>query len=194
MKELVELWSDARKDRQIHPLIALAAFNLDFLCIPPFRDGNGRTSRLLLLLLCYFAGLEVGRYISIERLIEENKQRYYEVLEQSSRGWHEGKHDPWPFINYVLFTLKDAYAEFEQRVGDMTSPRGAKTEMVLGSLPHFSGEFSVAGIQRQCPGVSIDSIRKILKTQQALGNVQCLGRGRNAVWKLIRNDARLEKK
>jgi Fic family protein len=96
MQELFELWSLSVRERWVHPLIALAAFNLDFLCVHPFRDGNGRLSRLLLLLQCYQLGFEVGRYISLERLIEQNKERYYETLEQSSQGWHEGKHDPWP--------------------------------------------------------------------------------------------------
>lgn len=117
MREMVALWHDCLRQRQIHPLIAVAGMNLDFLCIHPFRDGNGRVSRLLLLLQCYHLGFEVGRYISLERVIEENKDRYYETLEQSSRGWHEGRHDPWPFINYILFILRTAYGEFEERVG-----------------------------------------------------------------------------
>ena len=90
---------------QVHPLIALAAFNLDFLCIHPFRDGNGRMSRLLLLLQCYHLGFEVGRYISLERLIEQNKERYYETLKLSSQGWHEGEHDPWPYVKYSSCSL-----------------------------------------------------------------------------------------
>jgi Fic family protein len=94
MQELIERWHDCVREHWVHPLIALAAFNLDFLCIHPFRDGNGRVSRLLLLLQCYHLGYEVGRYISLERIIEQNKERYYETLEQSSQGWHEGKHDP----------------------------------------------------------------------------------------------------
>ena len=85
-----------------HPLVGLAASNLDFLCIHPFRDGNGRVSRLLSLLQSYHLGYEVGRYISLERLDEEHKDRYYETLELSSRGWHEGAHDPWPYINFSL--------------------------------------------------------------------------------------------
>ena len=83
MKELLHDWNATLKEKKIHPLIALAAFNLDFLCIHPFRDGNGRVSRLLLLLQCYHLGYEVGRYISLERLIEQNKDRYYETLEHS---------------------------------------------------------------------------------------------------------------
>ncbi|HEX9423831.1 MAG TPA: Fic family protein [Pyrinomonadaceae bacterium] len=114
MVELVEAGQHCLEEDRIHPLIAMAAMNLDFLCIHPFRDGNGRVSRLLLLLYCSHLGYEVGRYVSLEQLIEENKERYYETLDQSSRGWHEGRHDPWPYINFILFILKSAYREFEQ--------------------------------------------------------------------------------
>src|SRR5436309_5624285 len=103
MTELVELWHQGLRERWLPPLCLLAAFNLDFLCIHPFRDGNGRVSRLLILLQCYRLGYEAGRYISLERLIEQNKDRYYETLELSSRGWHECEHDPWHFINYLLY-------------------------------------------------------------------------------------------
>ena len=119
--------------------------NLDFLCIHPFRDGNGRVSRLLLLLQSYHIGLEVGRYVSLERVIEENKDRYYETLEQSSQRWHEGTHDRWPYINYILFILKNAYGEFEERVGQLGSPKGAKAEMVLGAIRAQLGEFRFGG-------------------------------------------------
>ncbi len=96
MAEMVDLWQRGLTEKWVPPLVLAAALNLDFLCIHPFRDGNGRVSRLLFLLGAYHCGLEVGRYISLERLIEENKERYYEVLEASSQRWHEGKHDPWP--------------------------------------------------------------------------------------------------
>ncbi len=102
MAQWVGDWQRCLDERWMPPLIALAACNLDFLCIHPFRDGNGRASRLLMLLQSYQLGYEVGRYISLERLIEQNKARYYETLELSSQGWHEGKHDPWPYVNYVL--------------------------------------------------------------------------------------------
>ena len=124
MGEFLSLWTDASEERRLHPLLAVAAFNLDFLCIHPFRDGNGRVSRLLLLLQWYHLGFEVGRYISIERIIEQNKDRYYETLEQSSQGWHEGKHDPWPYLNYLLYILKEAYRELEDRLGQVKAPRG----------------------------------------------------------------------
>lgn len=105
MAEMIELWDRGMREKWVHPLVLTAALNLDFLCIHPFRDGNGRVARLLFLLGCYHCGLEAGRYISLERLIEQNKERYYEVLEQSSARWHEGRHDPWPTMNFLLFIL-----------------------------------------------------------------------------------------
>lgn len=182
MAELIDLWNDCIRERWVHPLIALAAFNLDFLCIHPFRDGNGRVSRLLLLLQCYHLGYDAGRYISIERIIEQSKDRYYETLEQSSWHWHEGKQDPWPYINYVLFTLKTAYREFEERVGQLRSPRGAKTEMITAAIEKTLGPFRIADIQTECPSVSIDMIRQVLKKLRESGQVVCLGRGQNAQW------------
>jgi Fic family protein len=182
MRELITLWDRCLEERWVHPLIALAAFNLDFLCIHPFRDGNGRASRLLLLLQCYHLGYDVGCYISLERLIEQNKERYYETLEQSSQRWHEGRHDPWPYVNYVLFILKTAYREFEERVGQTVSPRGAKTELITGAIARTRGAFRVADIRRECPGVSLDMIRQVLKTLRSSQQVECLGRGQQAQW------------
>jgi len=183
MAELVDLWNQCIRERWVHPLVALASFNLDFLCIHPFRDGNGRVSRLLLLLQCYHLGYEAGRYISIERIIEQSKDRYYETLEQSSEGWHEGKHDPWPYINYVLYTLKTAYHEFEERVGQLKSPKGAKTELIKAAIDSFTGEFSLSDLERACPGVSRDMIRRVLRELQGLREVECLGRGPGALWR-----------
>ncbi|MDH4164425.1 MAG: Fic family protein [Nitrospirota bacterium] len=183
VKELIALWEESLRERTVHPLIAMAAFNLDLLCIHPFRDGNGRVSRLLLLLQCYHLGFEVGRYISLERIIEQSKDRYYETLEQSSLGWHEGKHNPWPYINYVLYTLKTAYAEFEERVGQVRTARGAKTELVESAINGFSGDFTLADLEKACPGVSRDMVRRVLRDLQKKGTVECLGRGPGAAWK-----------
>jgi hypothetical protein len=183
MAELVQRWEQVRLERVVPPLIALGAFNLDFLCVHPFRDGNGRVSRLLLLLTCYHAGLEVGRYISLERLIEENKERYYEVLKLSSQGWHEGKHNPWHYINFLLFTLKQAYAEFERRVGDMAMPRGEKRGLVQRAVERAIGAFNITDLQRECPGVSVDTIRLVLKELRKNRTIELLGRGRNASWR-----------
>jgi Fic family protein len=181
MDQLVADWQACLEERWVPPLIALAAFNLDFLCIHPFRDGNGRVSRLLWLLQSYQLGLEVGRYISLERLVEQNKDRYYETLEQSSQGWHEGKHDPWPYINYVLSILKAAYREFVERVGETSEPRGSKTQLVLEVIGKISGTFSLADLERACPGVSRDMIRRVLNTRKGQ-TVDCIGRGPGALW------------
>jgi fido (protein-threonine AMPylation protein) len=186
MVELAELWMDCLREKWVPPLVGVAAFNLDFLCVHPFRDGNGRVSRLLLLLQCYHAGADVGRYISLERLIEQNKDRYYETLEHSSTGWHEGKHDPWPFINYCLWILREAYKEFERRVGDLKAVPGEKSQIIVNAIQRMTGAFSIAQLQRLCPGVSVDMIRHVLKAQREQGKVECLGRGRNALWRRTR--------
>jgi Fic family protein len=183
LSELINLWKQCLRERWVPPLVALGAFNLDFLCIHPFRDGNGRVSRLLLLLQSYHLGLEVGRYISLERLIEQNKERYYETLEQCSRGWHQGKHNPWPFINYILWILKTAYGEFEQRVGQTAEPRGAKAAMVREAVARQSSEFRLSDIERACPGVGREWIRRILAEMRDAEEITCTGRGPAARWR-----------
>lgn len=185
MRKTIDLWSDQSRDRDISPLIVMAAFNLDFLCVHPFRDGNGRASRLLLLLTAYHLGIEVGRYISLERLIEDNKERYYETLQQSSRGWHEGKHNPWPYIGYLLFIVKKAYDEFEARAGDVAAVRGEKAELVLGAIHRQSGPFRLADIEKECPGVGRDWIQSILTDLKAKKEVSCAGKGPAARWQVV---------
>jgi Fic family protein len=182
-RNLVELWTDQIRERNISPLVLLAAFNLDFLCIHPFRDGNGRASRLLLLLTCYHAGIDVGHYVSLERLIEENKERYYETLQLSSKGWHEGKHDPWPYIGYLLFIIKKAYDEFEERAGNVAAPRGEKTALVEKALHSLPQEFCVTDVERHCPNVSRDMIRHLLRALKEQGLIACIGRGPGAKWR-----------
>ena len=183
MKELIQLNDDCSKEKWVQPLIAAAVFNLDFLCVHPFRDGNGRVSRLLFLLQCHRVGYEVGRFISLERLIEENKDRYYETLEKSSQGWHEGRQDPWPYVNYLLFILKTAYQEFETRLETTPGSKGDKTELVLSAIARYRGPFKVSELQKDCPGVGVDMIRKVLKDLKAQGRVDCLSRGQSAQWK-----------
>src|SRR6185295_15722103 len=114
VEELCVLYRHALNQDLAPPLVAVAALVLDFLCIHPFRDGNGRISRLLTLLALYQHDFEVGRYISLERLVEESRTEYYEVLYLSSQDWHEGRHDPLPWLNYFLTILKRAYREWEK--------------------------------------------------------------------------------
>jgi Fic family protein len=182
MTELVELWQRGLKERWLPPLCLLAAFNLDFLCIHPFRDGNGRVSRLLLLLQCYHLGYEVGRYISLERLIEQHKERYYETLRIGSQSWHKGEHDPWPYIHFILATLRDAYQEFEARVGQTPARRGEKAELVLQAIARQKGEFRVRDLEAACPGVGREWIRLLLTDLRKQGKVRCHGRGPAARW------------
>ncbi len=182
MKNLMKSWHECIHETKVPPLVALAAFNLDFLCIHPFRDGNGRVSRLLMLLQCYHLGIEVGRYVSLERLIEQHKERYYETLKLSSDRWHSGEHDPWHYINFVCFIIKTAYQEFEERLGHQHQPHGGKTSMIHDAVNGFSGNFSVTDILGKCPGVGIDMVRKVLKDLQKHEKIECLGRGRNARW------------
>jgi Fic family protein len=184
MEQLIDTWNQCFKEKWAPPAVTLAAFNLDFLCIHPFRDGNGRVSRLALLLLAYQAGMEVGRYVSLERLIEENKDRYYETLEQSSFRWHDSKHDPWPFINFILNILKNAYQEFEERVGQIAEPKGAKAELVRSAVRKRRGEFRLSDIEHACPGVGREWIRTVLADMRKDGELTCKGRGVAARWSI----------
>jgi len=185
MHRLLDLWHEELRDHRISPVITLAAFNLDFLCVHPFRDGNGRVSRLLLLLTCYHAGIEVGRYIRLERLIEENKERYYETLQQSSQGWHERRHDPSPHIGYLMWIIKTAYDEFARRVNQVSSPKGEKSELVLEAVSKQIDEFRLLDIEKACPGVGRDWIRAILFDLKAQGKATCSGKGMAARWRYL---------
>jgi hypothetical protein len=132
----------------------------------------------------------VGRYVSLERLVEQNKDRYYETLEQCSQGWHGGKHDPWPYINYVLSILKLAYREFEEHLGDVKALRGAKREQVVLGVERLlaskPGGFTIGELERVSRGVSRDMVRRVLRDLQAARKVEYQGRGLAAVWKSAR--------
>jgi Fic family protein len=183
VEELCLLYRHAVDQEHVPPLLAAACLVFDFLCIHPFRDGNGRISRLLTLLTCYQQGIEVGRYISLERLVEESREDYYEVLRQSSEGWHAGKHTIVPWLNYFLAILNRAYREFAERAGQIRSPRGAKRALIEAVIGSQVGEFTLADLERHCPGVSRDTVRKVLRDLQKFGKVVCLGLGPGARWR-----------
>lgn len=185
MKKLCTLYHQAMDQHQAEPLLLMASFILDFECVHPFWDGNGRIGRLLTLLLLYQAGYEVGRYISLERIIEESKETYYEVLLKSSHGWHEAKHDLRPWWNYFLGTLIAACKEFEERMGTITMARGAKREMVQQIIKRLPSRFRFSELQRACPGVSYPTLKRALMDLKRQKKIRCLGKGRDAEWEQI---------
>jgi Fic family protein len=182
MKDLVAGYRSVVTGGQVDSLIAVPAFVLDFLCVHPFSDGNGRMSRILSLMLLYQSGYDVGRYISLEKVIEDSKETYYEALEASSRGWHEGRHDLVPWLQYSHGVLIAAYLEFEQRVGQMGTGRGAKREMVIDCIRHLPATFRYADIERACPGVSRPTIVRVLGELRGGGEIRCSKGGRDATW------------
>jgi Fic family protein len=164
------------------PLITIPLAVFDFLCIHPFNDGNGRVARLLTLLLLYKAGFVVGRFISLERIFEETKETYYEALERSSTGWHDGIHDILPWLTYFWGVLIRAYTEFESRVGTVTTGYGSKTEQIKLAVDRRTGPFSISEIERECPGISRDMIRHVLRQLRDEGALRSTGVGRGAQW------------
>ena len=153
---------------------------LDFLCIHPFIDGNGRISRLLTLLLLYRLGHQVGRFISLERIIEQSKETYYDALEYSSRAWHEGGHDPHPWLDYFWGVLLRAYSEFTERVGGLHRGGGSKAALVREAVGRMLASFTLADLETQCPGVSLPTIKRELAAMRDEGLVMLQGRGRGA--------------
>jgi Fic family protein len=182
VEELCLLYRHALDQDNIPPMIAIAGLVLDFLCIHPFRDGNGRVSRLLTLLALYQLGYEVGRYVSLERMVEESKEDYYECLHRSSQRWHAGKHELTPWFNFLLAIIRRSYVEFEKRAGQVKAPRGAKAELVLAAIREQPGDFRLADIERACPGVGREWIRSLLTDLKAAGEASCRGKGPAARW------------
>ena len=169
---------DALADPELDSLILIPMFILDFLCIHPFNDGNGRMSRLMTLLLLYQSGYFVGKYISIERLIADSKETYYEVLQDSSAGWHEGTNDYLPFVRYMLGIVVAAYREFTSRV-DILITRGlSKPERVREIIRSTTGRITKTQIMKQCPDISQKTVERALKELMDSGRIIKIGGGR----------------
>jgi len=181
MSDLIELHAQATADQR-EPLVVIPLAILDFLCIHPFTDGNGRMARLLTLLLLYQADFAVGRYISLERIIEESKETYYETLEASSQGWHDGRHNPHPWLNYFWGMVLAAYKEFEQRVTAFRDAPGAKTALIEQAVRRRMKAFSISDIEAECPDVSRDMVRHVLRQMKTRGELEVRGKGRGAKW------------
>lgn len=187
MADLVTRYRFALDQHLADPLVLVPLVILDFLCIHPFPDGNGRMARLLTLQLLYHFDYAVGRFISLERIFEESKESYYETLEASSQAWHEGAHHVAPWLDYFWGALLRAYKEFEQRVGTIERGRGAKGERVRAEILKRNLPFSISEIEEACPGISRDMVRVVLRAMKAEGLIAPTGKGRSARWEQVRH-------
>ena len=186
---LCEAYEQAHAKEQIDALILIPCFIVDFLCINPFNDGNGRMSRLLTLLLLYKNGYSVGKYISIEKQIEKTKDRYYDALETADTGWHEEKNDPTPFIRYMLTVILACYTEFEDRVGLMSKAGAASSayDIVKRYVTDKVGKFTGADVVAHCPSIGRSSALAALKKLMEEGVILRYGTGRSTFY--IRADS-----
>jgi Fic family protein len=178
-------YHDVTNNSQLPELISVSNFVLDFLCIHPFRDGNGRVSRLLTLLLLYQQGYEVGRYISLEKIIENTKEDYYKVLAESSTNWHDNKHNLMPWWNYFLGTIKTAYQDLKERV-ELSSTGDNQSSLIRQTIMSFDVPFSISDIQNIHPGINRDLIKKVLMKLNQESTIKMSGAGRAAKWKVSR--------
>ncbi|MGN8649154.1 Fic family protein [Eubacterium pyruvativorans] len=178
MDSLCSALQEALMNPELDSLLLMPMFILDFLCIHPFNDGNGRMSRLLTLLLLYRSGYFVGKYISLERLIADSKTTYYEVLQDSSTGWHEGTNDYLPFVRYMLGIVIAAYREFVSRV-DVLITRGlSKPERVREIIRSTTGKITKTQIMKQCPDISQKTVERALRELMDNGEIIKIGGGR----------------
>ncbi len=175
--------ADAREE--LNPTIISAMFVLDFLCIHPFSDGNGRMSRLLMLLLLYRSGYMVGKYISLEKLIETTKETYYQVLQESSRGWHEGQNSYLPFVRYYLQIILAAYKDFSERVEAGTAKGVTKTERISKLLESSLGQWTKADLREHYPDISDATIEMTLAKLLREDEITKIGekKGTSYTWK-----------
>lgn len=166
-------------EANIPALILIPVLIHDFLCIHPFDDGNGRMSRLLTLLLLYKFGYFVGRYISIEMLIEESKESYYEELKRSSEKWHTGENDEIPFIRYMLGVLLKAYEECDDRFNLIGNEKLTSSERVLSVIQRSLEPLSKKDIMILCPDISQRTIERALKELYDNSKIKQVGSGRS---------------
>jgi Fic family protein len=183
MQDAHEGFRRAQKLGIYEPALLCAAYVLDFTVIHPFRDGNGRMSRLITLWLLYIIGHDVGRYISIEKLIDDSKDTYYDALARSTRGWHEGEHDLQPWTSYFLGILIAAYGEFEGRTSVLVG-RGSKRALITTFIDSLlTNTFTISAVRENAPGVSDGYINKVLGELKQAGIIEPLGTGRSARWR-----------
>lgn len=178
IERLCEEFDKTLGTRTIDPLLLIPMFILDFLCIHPFNDGNGRMSRLLTLLLLYRAGYIVGKYISIEQLIERTKTSYYECLQESSQNWLEEENDYIPFVQYMLGVVLAAYRDFSDRVYTLITSGLSKAERVAELMKATYGEITKSQIMEKCPDISRITVERALSELLTSERIIKIGGGR----------------
>lgn len=176
--QLCAAYNQVLKEPDVDPLLIMPMFILDFLCIHPFRDGNGRMSRLLTLLLLYQGGYYVGKYISIEKLIERTKDSYYDDLQASSTEWHEESNDYTPFVKYLLGVVAASYREFFERTKLITSVKMSKPERIAEEIKNHIGTITKAELVEQVLDVSQTTVQRTLTELTKQGKIIKLGAGR----------------
>jgi Fic family protein len=177
MEEMCRAFLEAWEADHMDKLLLIPMFILDFLCIHPFNDGNGRMSRLLTLLLYYKAGYLVGKYISMEMLIERTKETYYEALQASSIGWHENENSYEPFVKYYLGIIQKAYNEFESRVEHLKNRSLSKPERIKAMIDQKVGKITKKEIMETCPDISKTTIERTLTDLVKSGYIAKVGSG-----------------
>lgn len=178
IEKICQSYDEALNSENIDALIIIPMFVLDFLCVHPFNDGNGRISILLTLLLLYRSGYIVGKYISIEKLIEQTKEIYYESLQLSSAGWHENKNDYEPFVKYMLGVIVAAYRDFSSRVSLLTTQGMSKPDRVKEIIRATLGPITKTEILAKCPDISQVTVQRALADLVDKGDIVKLGGGR----------------
>ena len=178
IETLCNTFNDAVNDPDMDPLLLMPIFILDFLCIHPFNDGNGRMSRLLTLLILYRSGYIVGKYISLEKLIADNKESYYDALQDSDTGWHEEENDYLPFARYMLGVIIAAYKDFSDRVEILITKGLSKPERVREIIRNSIRKLTKAEIMAQCPDIGERTVERALASLQESGEIIKIGGGR----------------
>jgi len=179
MEQIVYAFMDARGNSNISDLLLIPCFVLDFLCIHPFSDGNGRMSRLLSLLMLYKNGFDAGKYISFEEQINQSKPLYYEALRQSSAGWHENENSYFPFIENFLQTLLMCYKELDKRFAVVQGRKVSKKRRIEATVLNSLLPISIKEIAYVLPDVSANTIEAVLGEMVRAGLVEKVGAARN---------------
>ena len=188
LSELCDAYERVINEQKIDPLLIIPVFILDFLCIHPFNDGNGRMSRLLTLLLLYKAGYIVGKYISLEKIIEKTKDTYYDALQESSLNWHEETNDYKPFVEYTLGIVLNAYREFSERVNVLITKDTSKPDRIREVIKSKVGKITKKEIIEACPDISKTTIERTLVSLQNSNEIIKLGGGRYTSYLWNRED------